>query len=185
MSICFKILFRVKAYGKKNIPKYGAFILASNHVSNLDPVVLGIACPRKLHYMAKKELFSNAFSSWLMYHVNVFPVKRNSVDFSAIREAIKRLKSGGGLLLFPEGSRRLTGALSEPEPGVGFLAAKLDIPVVPAFVKGTEWVLPRGAKFIRPKKISVYFGEQILIERRMPYQEISKLIMENIGHLAC
>lgn len=185
VAICFKIFFRVKAYGTRFIPLRGAFILASNHVSNLDPMVLGVVCPRALNYMGKHTLFSNRISSWLMYHLRVFPVKRNSADFFAVKEAIKRLKEGGALLLFPEGGRSSNSGPAEPEPGIGFLALKLNIPVVPAFVKGTEGVLPKGAKMVRPKQISVYFGKQILSERRMPYQEFAQLVMEAIRHLAC
>jgi 1-acyl-sn-glycerol-3-phosphate acyltransferase len=183
--IGFKFLFRVKAYGRNNIPKSGAFILASNHVSNLDPMALGVVCPRKLNFMAKDNLFSNRFLYWFFTNLRCFPVNRSTADISALREAMKRLKNGGALLLFPEGSRSLNGSFTEPEPGIGFLAGKLQIPVVPAFVKGTEDALPKGAKTIRPNKISVIFGKQILVERRMPYQQIAELIMENIRHLAC
>jgi len=183
--ILFKIAFRFKAFGKKNIPKRGAFILASNHISYLDPIALGIACPRKLNFMARHDLFSNyLFSKWLSC-VGVFPVKRNSADLSALKEAMRRLKNGAGLVLFPEGSRGFEGDSNQPQPGIGFLAAKLNVPVVPAFVKGSQEALPRGAKFIKPVEVSVYFGKQIIIERRMPYQDIAGLIMENIRHLSC
>lgn len=170
--------------GRENIPKKGGFILASNHISNLDPVTVGSACPRRLYYMAKEELFLNPILSLWMNAVGCFPVKRNSTDISALREAIRWLKSGGGLFLFPEGTRQEAGVKSaQPQAGIGFLAAKLSVPVVPAFVKGTDNALPRGAKFIRPATVSVCFGKQIHIERRMPYQEAAQLIMANIKNL--
>jgi 1-acyl-sn-glycerol-3-phosphate acyltransferase len=90
-----------------------------------------------------------------------------------------------GLLLFPEGTRQSQGEALPAQAGIGFLAAKLDCPVIPAFIKGSEEALPKGAKFIRPAKISVCFGQQIFIERRMPYQEIAQLIMARIRHLSC
>jgi 1-acyl-sn-glycerol-3-phosphate acyltransferase len=123
-------------FGKKHIPKVGGFILASNHVSYLDPIALGVSSPRKLNYMARHDLFFNHWFSWLLSSVGSFPVKRDSADTSAIKEAMRRLTNGEPLVLFPEGSRRFNGKSSEPQPGIGFLASKLNIPVIPAFIKG-------------------------------------------------
>ena len=184
-AIILKILFRFKAKGLEHIPKRGGFILASNHVSYLDPIAVGVACPRKLNYMAKKELFCTPLASRFFSAINVFPVKRDSADLSALKEAMRRVRRGEPLVLFPEGSRRFDGASHEPYSGIGFLAAKLNVPVIPAFVKGTEKALPAGAKFIRLTNISVCFGKQISIERRMPYQDIAGHIMDNIRHLSC
>lgn len=159
--------------------------MVSNHVSYLDPGVLGAACSRKLNYMAKEELFCRPWISRLLHAVYAFPVKRDSADLSAIKEAMRRVKNGKGLALFPEGSRRFDGKSSEPYAGIGFLSAKLDVPVIPAFISGTEKALPRGVKFLKAASISVRFGEQIPIERRVPYQETAKQIMDNIRHLSC
>ncbi len=159
--------------------------MASNHVSYLDPIAVGVACQRKLNYMAKEELFRNPLFSWLLYRICVFPVKRDSADLSALKVAMRRVKAGGGLVLFPQGSRRFDGGPREPYAGIGFLTAKLNVPVIPAFVKGTEKSLPAGAKFIRLTNISVCFGKQISIERRMPYQDIARHIMDSIRHLSC
>lgn len=184
-AILAKLIFRLKVCGKKNIPKKGGFILASNHISYLDPIILGASCPRKLNFMAKSELFANPVFARFLFKIGVFPVKRKSADISAIKEAIRRVNAGKALLLFPEGSRRQNAEESQPQAGIGFLASKTDAPVIPVFVKGTDKVLPRGAKFPKPEKISVYFGKQIAIERQMPYQKIARQIMDNIRHLSC
>ncbi len=185
-AIIFKLLFRIKVYGREHIPKNGAFILASNHVSYLDPPALGVACPRKLNYMTRHDLFSFPLASWWLYSVGCIPVKRNSADISAFKAALRCLKNGCGLLLFPEGTRQESNvSLGNPEPGIGFLASKSNVAVIPAFVRGTDAALPKGAKFIVPKKVYVYFGKQISIERGLPYQNIANLIMENIRQLAC
>lgn len=182
----FKLICRVKVKGKGNIPKRGGFILASNHVSYLDPMAVGSSCPRRLNYMARHDLFANPVFSWLLYRWRAFPVKRNSADRFALKEAMSRVEKGGGLLLFPEGTRSQDARLSDkPEPGIGFLAAKLNVPVIPVFVKGTERVLPKGAKFVVSAKVTVCFGKQIHIERRMPYQDIAQLILDRIRHLSC
>ncbi|MBI3991118.1 MAG: 1-acyl-sn-glycerol-3-phosphate acyltransferase [Candidatus Omnitrophica bacterium] len=183
--IAFKILFRFKAEGLENIPEKGGFILASNHVSYLDPIAIGIACKRKLNYMAKDELFRNPLAARFFRAIKVFPVKRDSADLSAIKEAMRRVMSGGALVLFPEGSRRFDTGSSEPYAGIGFLTVRLNVPVIPAFVRGTGKALPAGAKIIRPVNVSVCFGKQISIERRMPYQDIARHIMDSIRHLSC
>jgi len=183
--IIFKILFHIKATGRENIPRSGGFILASNHASYLDPIAVGVACPRKLNFMAKEELFRKPLFSKYLFSIKVFPVKRASADLSAIKEAMRRVRRGEGLVLFPEGSRRFDTASKEPYAGIGFLAAKLNVPVIPAFVRGTDEALPAEAKFIRLTNVSVCFGKQISIERRMPYQDIASHIMDNIRHLSC
>lgn len=183
--LILKVLFRLKVRGREYIPKRGAFILASNHVSYLDPVAVGVACPRKLNFMAKDDLFINPWSSRFFSDLGVFAVKRDSADLSALKDAMRRLNNGEALVIFPEGSRSVNGKFFQPQAGIGFLAAKLNVPVIPAFVKGTERALPKGAKFLKPAKISVCFGKEIPIERRMPYQDIARSIMENIRHLSC
>lgn len=180
-----KAFFGFEVKGREHLLVEGGFILASNHVSFLDPAALGCACPYPLNYMARHDLFKVPFLSQWMRSVGVFPVKRESADLSAIKEAIHRVKRGGALGLFPEGTRQADGRISEnPEAGVGFLAAKLDVPVIPAFIKGTDQALPRGAKFLRPAKIIVHFGSPVRINKKMPYQDIARLIMKEIRHLA-
>jgi len=184
--LIFNVFFRLEACGKENIPKEGGFILASNHVSFLDPVAVGSAANRKLNYMAKQDLFSNKFFSWVLYRVGAFPVKRATPDIWALKEAIKRVKNGGGLLLFPEGRRLNLGEDKiEPEAGVGFLADKLNVPVIPVHVKGTEIAWPKGEKSWVFTKISVTFGAQIHWEKGKPYQDISQSIMDNVRQLSC
>jgi 1-acyl-sn-glycerol-3-phosphate acyltransferase len=129
--------------------------------------------------MAKEELFLHSFSRWWMLSVGCFAVKRNTADLSAVREAIRRVNKGDGLFLFPEGTRQDTGKFGKPEAGAGFLAAKLDVPVIPAFISGSE-----KAHFVRPRKVRVYFGKEIQIDRKLPYQDIAEQIMSGIRELA-
>lgn len=182
--LILKLFFHIEVKGRENIPTKGGFIVASNHVSFMDPIAVGVASPRALNYMARHDLFCNPLFGWLIAHCNSFPVKRNSADFSALREAMRRVKSGGGLAIFPEGSRKADGESLEPQAGIGFLASKLNVPVVPAFVKGTEIALPRGTKKLKAAKISVNFGEKIHIERGRSYQDIAATIMSSIKKLS-
>lgn len=182
--LLLKLLFRFKIEGAQNIPKRGGFILASNHISNIDPVALGAACPRMLSYMAKEELFRNPVFSLLLSKVGAFPLKRNIVDIWAMKEAIKRVKDGSGLLLFPEGRRRRKNQEQKVLSGVGYLALKCNAPVIPAFIKGADLVLPPNAKFIRFHRICVRFGREVFIEKGAFYQQASEKIMMEIKKLA-
>jgi len=180
-----KIFFRIKVTGTNFIPKSGGFILACNHFSYLDPVALGVACKRSLRFMAKEDLFLNNYLRGWLNAVGVIPVKRNQADLSALKKGLRAVHNGEGLGLFPEGTRRSPQtAYVNPEPGVGFLADKGNVPVIPAFIKGTEIALPRGARQLRLCRIKVRFGEQILIERGKPYQEIAEMIMASVKKLS-
>ncbi len=159
--LCSALYLPTTVKGEKNIPKKGGFILACNHVSYLDPVIFGISCPRPLNFMARESLFDNRVFGWLLARVNVFPIKRYSADIGAIKEALRRLKIGSGILLFPEGTRSSDGRIGEGLEGVGFLARKSNAPVIPAFIKGTQKAMPKGAKFVKPARLTVVFGPAI------------------------
>ena len=189
--LLFKILFRIKVKGEENIPESGSFLIASNHISFLDPVAIGAASPRPLNFMARDDLFSNRIFGWLLRNVNVFPVKREDrEDISAIREALKRLRKGKGLVIFPEGGRGESDRLREGKIGVALLAYRSGAPIVPAFIKGSDKALPRDAKFIRLEPISVTFGKSINIgelglkgDKKQAYREITERVMDAISRL--
>jgi 1-acyl-sn-glycerol-3-phosphate acyltransferase len=134
--------------------------------------------------MARHDLFINPLFAWLIRQLGAFPVKRKTTDFSAFKEAIRRLRRGESLVIFPEGTRQGEGVLGDPEKGVGLLAAKLNVPIVPVFIHGAERVLPKNARSLNASKISVYFGKQIFVERRTPYQETAQMVMESIRRLS-
>jgi 1-acyl-sn-glycerol-3-phosphate acyltransferase len=185
LLIVAKIFFRIEVKGREFIPKKGGFILVSNHFSYLDPGAVGVACPRSLSFMAKHTLFDYPMLAAWLKAVNVIPVRRGAADLLAIKRAIKNAKSGNGLALFPEGGRRTKeDAFINPEPGVGFLADKLNVPVIPAYVSGTEVALPKGSRALRFEQIKVRFGKEIHIERGKPYHEIAAMIMANIKKLS-
>lgn len=183
LSAFCNLYFSFEISGRENIPVKGGFLLASNHKSNLDPVILGVVSTRKLTFMAKDSLFKVPVFSWVLTHVNAFPVKRNTADTSALKSAIKRINSGGGLLIFPEGTRSESEETSKIQPGIGFIAAKTNAPVVPVFVSGTEVALPKGAKLIRWAKIKITFGKAVSYNKALPYQEIADRIMNNVRSL--
>ena len=184
--ILSKILFRLEVNGLNNIPKRGGVIIASNHASLLDPIVLASACflrSRKISFMAKAEFFRNKMFGSLISKINAFPINRERGDISAIKEAIKRLKDKKALLLFPEGSRSKDADTSNLPSGIGFLAKRTNTPILPTFVKGADKALPKGSRIIRPVKVAIYFGELYYAEKDASYSDIAKQTLNRITKL--
>lgn len=189
-AICVLVLrisgCKIKVAGSGYVPDKGPFILASNHLSNIDPVLLGTISKIKLSYMAKSELFSFPLFSWILKHSNAFPVKRNTADSAAIRRAVEILKGGRGLVVFPEGTR---GAGLRDDfrvnRGIGFLARVAGVPIVPAYIKGSDSAMPKGSQRIRRAEIFVCFGEAIKADRQSGKSdlEVSRMVMDEIGKL--
>lgn len=183
MFLFCKLFFHFEVIGRRNIPKSGGFILVSNHASFLDPVFLSASCPRVLNFMARDSLFRNPVFGWWLLDVGVFPVKRWSGDLSAIRAAVRRLKSGRGLGLFPEGTRSPDGEIRDFSQGFALLADKAGVPVVPARVIGSYRALGKGSKMIRPVKVRVVFGECARLDKGEPYVESARRMREKIKRM--
>lgn len=153
--------FGLEVRGQEHVPTSGGFLLASNHVSYLDPPVLGVACPRRVAFMARRTLYRHLLLRWFNRAMRCIPLRRDEGDLQAIREVVHRLERGEGVAIFPEGERQWSGALSEAKRGVGLVAMKARVPIVPVLVRGTFEALPRGRKRLRRAKIRVAFGPQI------------------------
>ena len=154
----FGILFRPQIIGKENIPASGGFILSANHVSNWDPPVLATFIDREVFYMAKEELFKNPVFSAAIRKLHAFPVKRDAADKNAIKNAVKILKGGGCLGIFPEGTRSKTGKIGKAESGVSLIAAMTKVQIVPAAIINTDKIFSAEIKFPR---LAVIFGKPI------------------------
>jgi 1-acyl-sn-glycerol-3-phosphate acyltransferase len=159
--LTFRIRFDLRVSGRQHVPRTGAFILAANHVSFLDPPVVGSACPRRLRFLARADLFRHARLGGWMRSVGVIPVKRGEADLPAVRAALRVLRRGEPVAIFPEGGRQISGALGRAKRGVGLLAEAAGVPIIPAFVQGTFEALPPDAKRFGSAKIRVAFGPPI------------------------
>jgi 1-acyl-sn-glycerol-3-phosphate acyltransferase len=183
----FKLFHNLKIRGIENIPQKEAFIVASNHVSNFDPILLGVASPRFLYYLAKEDLFKNRIVSWYLKCIRLVPIKRGGQSLKALKTAIKLLREGEPLVIFPEGTRALGDTLREAKKGLGFLVAKTRVPVVPCYVSGTEKALPKGSAKPRHCPITVYIGKPIRFgdsaREEDRYTVISKKVMTQINEL--
>lgn len=160
-----RVFCRWRVEGKENVPPAGAAIVASNHVSYLDPPVVGAAMlPRRMYYMARDDLFRRPLFSALITRLGAFPVRRGTADRRALRTALQLLQAGELILIFPEGTRSKDGTLQPPELGIAHLVAHARVPVVPVAVKGTHQVLPRGACLPRPARVHVRIGEPLTFD---------------------
>lgn len=182
-----RILFGIRTEGIAVIPRLGGLLIASNHISEFDPPILGVLIPRVVHFMAKKELLKTAFLRSLMNMVSAFPVDRKSVDRNTLTIAEKLINSGEAVLVFPEGTRSRNGNILPPKAGIGLLSRRCNVPVLPVFISGTD--KPFRA-LLRNPSMRVVFGNPIpacvlrKIDEKYGYREVASEIMKRIAVLA-
>ena len=162
-AICWlilKIFWRMKIIGIENLPQSGGLIIASNHVSYLDPAVLAASLNRKIYFIAKKEVFKNTFVSFIFKNLNAISVDRGNADILAFKKAINILREEKVLGIFPEGTRSSNGELQELKLGAIKIAMKTGVPILPVGIIGTHEIYPRGIKFpiLFRHKIMVKYG---------------------------
>jgi 1-acyl-sn-glycerol-3-phosphate acyltransferase len=178
------------AVGVDNVPRRGAVIICPNHSGTLDPPLVPAFVPRNDTWsMAKEEYFRRAVTAFFFRQYHAFPVKRHSADRHAVKRSFDLLKAGGGLIMYPEGTRVESGVLAAPEPGAGFIAQKAGCPVVPVALVGTRDCLPKGARWPRRTPVSITFGKPFVVAQkradgsRVTHQEASDAIMLQIAEL--
>ncbi|GBE36226.1 1-acyl-sn-glycerol-3-phosphate acyltransferase [bacterium BMS3Bbin07] len=160
LKIVYKLLFCFEVRGAENIPAEGEVIIAANHLSHLDPPLIGVCIKRRAVFMAKSSLFHVPVIGWFVRRLSI-PVDRDTARPSTIKEAVRQLKEGRVLVMFPEGTRSRDGDVGGGKRGVAMIAALSHARVVPALIEGTERALPAGAGFLRPTKVRVTFGRPI------------------------
>lgn len=177
---------RVKVEGKENFPAKGAVILAANHVSFWDPVVVAAFIDRKIHYMAKEELFEHVLIARFLRKLNAFPVKRGVPDRKALKMGLDLLQQEEVLGIFPEGTRSKTGEISKPQHGIAMLALKAEAPVIPVACIGTRkffpwaWISPVLVRIGEPIRYEEYYGAKLSTS---VLEEVSRDIMDKISML--
>ena len=189
LGIFIKIWNRHEVRGVEHIPLTGGCVLASNHLSYLDPPVLSCGTGRrKAWFLARNTLYGG--NPWCFKATHCIPLDRERGEVGALRRCIHLLKDGHMLALFPEGTRSPDGTLQKAQSGVGFIVAKSGVPVVPALLEGTYEALPRQAKWVRPHKVRVTYGPPITPEEiaalgkgREAHDLIGRLIMDRIAAL--
>ena len=190
LRVIFNLLYRVEKIDLHKVPRNGKFIICSNHISYLDPVVIGAYIPRCVYFMAKKELYNNKFLSSLVTFLNAFPVERQAFNRKAFSISFEVLKDGNVLGLFPEGTRSTDGVLRGGKKGTGFIAAASNTPILPVAISGTNKIIQKPYRRIFFPRVKLIVGDiidikdilkehskkeaiSIIVDRKM--KEISKI----------
>jgi 1-acyl-sn-glycerol-3-phosphate acyltransferase len=178
INVLAHIFFRIKIVGKENIPNEGSAILCGNHIHALDSVLLIANTKRKINFMAKKILFNNWFMRWIQKPFGLIPVDREKNDIEAIKKALKVLKNGEILGIFPEGTRNGLAKNVEVKDGVAYFAIKTGVQVIPVGIRGTfkpfsKIIYNIGA----PLDFSEYVGKKVSKE---DLDNITNIIMDKI-----
>jgi len=175
----FKIFFRIKVKGKKNMPKTGGVIVMSNHISAYDPPLLAAIFSRPVRFMAKKELFENPVIRFVLFLADAFPVDRSKNDITAVKKALSVLKEKEVLGLFPEGTRRAEGELGKPKIGSVMLAIKSDVPILPVGIKNIKKKGRITINIGQPFKLDQFSQKRLSKDQRKKAAQFIKNKIEN------
>jgi len=157
----FRILYRVKVYDLHKVPRGGKVILCSNHISYLDPVVIGAYIPRYTYFMAKKELFKLRFLSDLVTYLNAFPVRRDTTDRNAFDTSLRILENDNLLGLFPEGTRSTDGIIRDGKKGIGLISLLSGSDILPVAISGSNKIIQKPSKRLYFPRIRFIVGDVI------------------------
>ena len=194
----FRLLLRPQVIGAENVPTTGAVLLASNHLSFIDSMVIPLSAPRRVRYLAKAEYFTTPgpggwITRTLFTALGALPVERETsrAAQAALDTALGVLHDGDAFGIYPEGTRSRDGRLARGKTGVAWLALTADCPVVPVAVSGTDRVQPVGATWPRPHRVSVTFGAPLTFPEHRgrarngrARREVTDRIMEAIAELS-
>jgi 1-acyl-sn-glycerol-3-phosphate acyltransferase len=156
-----RVWCRITVEGRENVPRHGAFMLTPTHRSIFDTPAVGAVTRRRMRFMGADKYWKNKTFGRLLTILGGFPVTRHTADREALKRCIAVLEGGEPLVLFPEGERK-SGPIVQPLfDGAAFIAVKAGVPIVPVGIGGSERVMPKGAKFIRPRKIHIVVGRPL------------------------
>src|SRR5438445_8066212 len=192
----YAVYFRWRVFNPERVPLKGPVILASNHASYLDPMLIGAALHRGINYLAREDLFRFPILGWILRYWQAVPVNREGSGAKGLRAILDRLLAGGAIILFPEGTRTHDGKLQPARSGIGLTVIKSSAPVVPVRVFGTYEAYNRYLRVPRPRRVEVKFGQPMLFEQlraeaktcskerlKQIYQEVADQIMAAISKL--
>ncbi len=182
--------FGYQVIGRENIQVPGPALIVSNHVSFMDPPLVGIAFDEPIHFLAKKTLFDNPVAGAIFRSWQAIPVDQDAPGPGSLKAVLRQLRAGEKVIIFPEGNRSEDGLFQKPENGVGFVIAKAGVPVIPARVFGAYAALPRHRSLPQPSRVTVTFGRPWIVDLgsytetgKQLYQKLAEESMERIGEL--
>jgi len=194
MAWClWKVFFRLQVSGQGNIPRDGGGLIVANHTSFLDPLLICAVMPRVVHYITYSFFYDHPAIHWYCKRVCCIPVRKAGNDIAALKHTFRLLKQGELIGIFPEGRRSETGRLVTGEPGVGLIALKANVPIVPIGIAGAYQAFPKGAKWPKPTAITLTIGKPFLLNQDADrfhimsaedtHQAATDLIMTKIAEL--
>ncbi len=184
-AVYFTTVFRCKYIGRENVPTEGPVVIVCNHISMIDPILLGGGCKRQVNYMAKDSLFKNKFIAKVLLGLGAFPVNRGTGATDALASAIKILEDDRMLGIFIEGTRSKDGTLGKPKTGATMLASKTNATFVPVAITVDGGTLPKAFK-----KTVIRYGKPLSLtdvgmteDTNMHYRKGAKALMSHISEL--
>ena len=194
--LLFRFYFRWRVFNPERVPLRGPVILACNHASFLDPPLVGSGLKRSINYLARESLFRVPLVGWILQHVQAVPVDREGGGARGLKAILDRLLAGGGIILFPEGTRTRDGKLQPARSGIGLTVMKSTAPVIPVRVFGTYEAWGRHVGVPRPHRVAVKYGPPLMFAElraeanscskarlKEIYQQVADDIMAAIGRL--
>jgi 1-acyl-sn-glycerol-3-phosphate acyltransferase len=177
------VFFRLRVYGVENIPRRGAVILAANHRSWLDPPLIALKVPRRATFVSKTTAHKNFFTRPIIRSVGIIPLRQHNGAVGMV-STLRSLKKGSLLVIFPEGTRNLSGKpFLPPQAGVSLLAEGAKASVVPVYLEGTDKAMPDKALFFRPRQIRIFYGKPLTFTGGSR-QEFADRVMAAIAELS-
>ncbi|MBX7167820.1 MAG: 1-acyl-sn-glycerol-3-phosphate acyltransferase [Pirellulales bacterium] len=162
--LCFLaavVWLRLRWSGRDQVPRTGALLILSNHQSHLDPVLIGIACPRVLSFLARDSLFRFRPFAWWISGLGAIPIDRDGTGLTGLKQTLRRLKDEEAVLIFPEGTRTFSGDVAPLKPGFSMLARRGTVTLLPMAIDGAHRAWPRTRGFPLPAPVQVEFGAPI------------------------
>lgn len=191
LSALPRVYFHFHVEGAECVPTVGPCIIAANHASYIDPIVLWMACPRHVRFIVDREQYHRPLVNWVAARTGAIPVENNPRDLGSLRRALSTLKQGAVLGIFPEGGRSDDGSLKRGKPGAVLLALRARVPLLPVGIVGAFAAYSRHQRFPRPKPILVRFGEPLAFPdawrghaAKDHLEEATAMLMERIKNLS-
>lgn len=176
---------RLRCEGREHVPLEGGALVCANHQSYLDPILIGLACDRRLNYLARRSLFRHPAFRWLIQWYDAIPIEREGMGLAGLKETLRRLKRGEAVLIFPEGTRTSDGQIGPLKPGFCALARRGRVPLVPVAIDGAYAVWPRSQKLPQASPIWIQFGPAISPEEVAQLTDDELMSRVHAALLAC
>ncbi|MGB9885949.1 MAG: lysophospholipid acyltransferase family protein [Moorellales bacterium] len=184
--VFFTVFCRWEVTGRENVPRRGPVVVVSNHISLWDPIAVGVALPRRVYFMAKEELFRLPLVGLVLRGLGAFPVRRGEADLAAMRQALRLLRQGKVVGIFPEGGRSRRGTLEEFQRGAALLALRTQAPLLPVALIGTNRILGRRGAFYRFKvRVGppIWPAPEAMLAKGTEVERYAALAQEAVGEL--